>query len=226
MPSKVDMVAAMTSAGPRADRALAQLDVLTRALGLVVAGLMLVTITATVVGTGSVLGFGDREVCAPARPGEVPWGGEEPRRAVPGLADDARWHTAELAVCVEDPDPGLRLAASLGGLSELAIFVGSLVLVRRVIRHARRSGLFAEGVAARVRILGRFLVVAAPVSAFLARLGDHLVLDAAVAGELWYTHLLSWDFPWTVFIVGVGLVSTAKVMAYAGELQDDVDRTI
>lgn len=220
------MVAAVTSADPRADRALAQIDTLTSALGFFVAGLMLLGVALTVFGTGSVLGFGDPEVCAPARPGEVAWGGQDPRRAVPGLEDDARWRTAEIAVCVEAPGPGLRLAASLGGLAELVTFVGSLLLVRRVIRHARRSGLFAEGVSARVLALGRFLVVAAPVSAFLARLGDHLVLDAAVAGELWYSHLLDWDFPWTVFIVGVGLVSTARVIAYARELQDDVDRTI
>lgn len=216
----------MATADPRAERALAQIDRLTRALGFVVAGLMVLGITLTVFGTGSVLGFGDREVCATAPPGEVPWAGEEPRRAVAGLEDDARWYTSEIAVCVEDPSPGLRLAASLGGLAELATFVGSLVLVRRVIGQARRSGLFAEGVSARVLALGRFLVVAAPVSAFLARLGDHLVLDAAVAGEFSFGHLLSWDFPWTVFIVGVGLVSTARVMACARELQDDVDRTI
>ena len=216
----------MTSADPRADRALAQIDVLTSALGFVVAGLMLLVVTLTVFGTGSVLGFGDREVCATARPGEVPWGGEEPRRAVPGLEDDARWYTSKIAVCVEDPSLGLRTAGSLGGLGEIGTFVGSLFLVRRVIGRARRSGLFAEGVSDRVLALGRFLVVAAPVSAFLARLGDHLVLDAAVAGELWYSHLLDWDFPWTVFIVGVGLVSTARVIGYARELQDDVDRTI
>lgn len=216
----------MTSADPRADRALAQIDGLMSLLGFVVAGLMLLGVTLTVFGTGSVLGFGDPEVCATASPGEVPWGGQDPRRAVPGLEEAARWHTAEISVCVRDPATGLRVAASMSGLTQLAIFVGSLVLVHRVIRHARRSGLFAEGVSARVLALGRFLVVAAPVSAFLARLGDHLVLDAAIAGELWYTHLLDWDFPWTVFIVGVGLVSTAKVMAHARELQDDVDRTI
>lgn len=216
----------MATADPRADRALAQIDVLTRALGFLVAGLMLLGVTLTVFGTGSVLGFGDPEVCATARPGEVPWGGPDPRRAVPGLVDDARWHTWEIAVCVEDPAPGLRLAGSLGGLSEIVTFVGSLLLVRRVIGHARRSGLFAEGVAARVLTLGRFLVVAAPVSAFLAQLGDHLVVDAAIEGELYYGHLFNWDFPWTVFIVGVGLVSTARVLAYARHLQDDVDRTI
>jgi hypothetical protein len=216
----------MTPTDPRADRALAQIDGLTRALGFVVVGLMVLGVVLTVVGTGSVLGFGASEVCAPGRPGEVAWGGQDPRGAVPGLEPDARWYTSEITACVEDPSLGLRLAASLGGLAELVTFLGSLVLVRRVIGHARRSGLFAEGVSARVLALGRFLVVAAPVSAFLARLGDHLVLDAAVAGELWFSHLLDWDFPWTVFIIGVGLVSTARVIGYARELQDDVDRTI
>jgi len=220
------MVTGMSTADPRAGRALAQIDVLTSALGVFVAALMLLTVIMTVFGSGSVLGFGDAEVCATARPGEVPWGGQDPRRAVPGLEADARWHTSQIAVCVEDPSLGVRTAGSLGGLGEIGIFVGSLFLVRRVIGHARRSGLFSEGVSARVLTLGRFLVVAAPVSAFLARLGDHLVLDAAVAGELWFGHLLDWDFPWTLFIVGVGLVSTARVIAYARELQDDVDRTI
>lgn len=210
----------------RADRALAQIDVLTSALGFLVGALMLLAVTMTVFGSGSVLEFGDEEVCAPAVPGEVPWGGTESRRAVPGLEEDARWLTTEIAVCVEDPGTGLRLLGSLRGLGELGVFVGSLVLVRRVIRYARRAGLFAEGVSSRVLLLGRFLVVAAPVIALSAQIGDHLVLDAAIEGELWSGHLLNWDFPWTLFIVGVGLVSTAKVIGYARLLQDDVDRTI
>lgn len=216
----------MPDTDPRADRALAQIDVLTHALGFLVAALMLLVVATTVFGSGSVLGFGDPEVCATARPGEVPWGGQDPRRAVPVLEEDARWYTSGISVCVEDPEPGLRLAGSLRGLTELVTLVGSLLLVRRVIRHARSSGLFAEGVSTRLLTLGRFLVVAAPVSAFLAQLGDHLVVDAALEGELYFGHLLNWDFPWTVFIVGVGLVSTAKMIAYARVLQDDVDRTI
>jgi hypothetical protein len=216
----------MTATDPRADRALAQIDGLTAALGFFLGFIFLLGAVMAVTGGGSVLGFGDPEVCASARPGEVPWGASERRSAVLGLEAAARWWTESLGVCVSEPGFWLRLGGSLGPLAEVGLFAGALVLLRRVIRRARSAGLFAPGVATRVQTLGRFVIVAAPLAALLAAVGEGIVHDAAVRGVSWHDDLLDWDLNWTALIVGVGLVSMAKVMAYARLLQDDVDGMI
>lgn len=215
-----------TPTDPRADRALAQIDGLTAAIGLFLAILLALSVPFVVFGPGSVFGFGGPEVCAGSRPGEIPWAGGNGRQALSGLSQDARWHTGTIEVCDTAPGFGVRLGGSLGPMCEVGLFVGALLLTRRVISHARRRGLFAAGVATRVQTLGRFLVVGAPVSALLAQVSDGIVLDAVVRGVEWHDNLLAWDFPWTVLIAGVGLVSMAKVVAYARLLQDDVDGTI
>lgn len=216
----------MTRTDPRATRALAQIDGLTSALFFLVVALLMLTVPFAVFGSGSVLGFGDDEVCATVRPGEVPFGAREPENAVVGLAPDARWYTDTITICRSEPGLALRLIGSLHPIAEVGFFLGALFLVRRVVRHARHRGLFAGGVATRVRTLGRFLVVAAPTSALLVAVADAVVLDAAVRGVTWRDHVLDWDFPWAVLLVGVGLVSMAKVWAYARVLQQDVDGTI
>lgn len=214
------------STDPRADRALAQIDGLTAALGFFLAFMLVLTVLFVAFGRGELFGFGGDEVCAQARPGAIPFGGGGGRRAVLGLAPEARWYTEAIGICDTDPGTGVRLGGSLRPLAEVGLFVGALLLVRRVISWARSHGLFAPGVATRVQTLGRFLVVGAPVSALLAKVSDGIVLDAALRGVTWHDDLLAWDFPWAVFITGVGLVSTAKVMAYARLLQDDVDGTV
>lgn len=214
------------STDPRADRALAQIDGLTAALGFFLAFLLALSVLFVAFGSGELFGFGGDEVCADARPGAIPFGGGSARRAVPGLAPEARWHVEAIEVCDTAPGLGVRVGASLRPLAETGLLVGALLLVRRVISRARSHGLFAPGVATLVQTLGRFLVVGAPVSALLAQVSDGIVIDAAVRGVAWHDDLLSWDFPWAVLITGVGLVSTAKVMAYARLLQDDVDGTV
>ncbi|QNN53793.1 DUF2975 domain-containing protein [Nocardioides mesophilus] len=211
----------------RADRALAQIDRLTWTLGAFVVALLLILVPLSVFGSGSLLGFGEPEVCATTRPGVVAFGGNDaPGEEVLGLREDARWSTATLHVCDTAPGLGTRLGGALGGAAELVLFLGSLFLTRRVIRRARRDGLFSSAVAGAVRVLGLFLVVGAPVSALLGALSTQLVLASAVRGMTWHDNLLAGDLPWTALIAGVGILSVARVLAFAHDLQDDVDGTV
>ena len=200
-------------------------------LSAVVVVLLAITIPIALIGSGSIAGIGDSEACAAARPGVVPYGerdvpGHGDPIFVPGLHADASVSVHEVEVCDQAPSAAVKVAESAGRGAELALFAGFLLLARRLIRSARRDGLFTAQVAARTRTLGWFLLLGPLAAAALHATADGIVLSSAIHDVGWSTGLRTADVPLTLVVVGLGVLTVSRMMRRAVMLQDEADATI
>lgn len=209
---------------------LAPLDLGVTAVSALVAIILVVFIPLSVFGEGTFLGFGDTEACAWSTPGAVGWfeddDGGRPSSGVVGLRDHARSFPTSLEICDTDPGVAVRLAAAVPDGADLLLLLGFLLLTRRLIGTARRHGLFTEMVAARTRTLGWFLLVGSLVAAAAAAAASGVVVSSAVRDVAWAVNLGHFDMPWTLVLVGLGVLTFARVLRLAVALQADHDATI
>lgn len=206
------------------------LKTLETVVGLIVV-LMAVVLAAvlvgTVAGTGSIPGL-NAEVCVNSRPGQVAFQDGQSEDAQPvlgpmGLAEGVRWRAEEIAICDPDPDAATR---ALGGLGVTVWALAPLVffaLLWRLLRRARREGVFADRLPGGLRRLGGFLLVWAALdfvvtgfvnAALLTRMTDELVFFSSA------------DAPWLLVLLGIALLALSRVMEQAVTMRHDVEATI
>ncbi|MFC7362530.1 DUF2975 domain-containing protein [Nocardioides astragali] len=184
-----------------------------------VACLMLV---GTVAGSGSVPGV-DAEVCASGS-GDVP-----AFRRTAGdttgpvdLRDGITWRAEEVQICDPDPDGVIRALAAAGLLVWLGAPVLFFCLLWRLLRRARREGVFADRVPGGLRTLGRILLAWAAVDFFASGLIDAALLNRMTDGTL----VLTAEVPWLPVLLGIALLTLERVMSQAVEMRRDVEATI
>jgi hypothetical protein len=179
----------------------------------------------------SIATIGDRDACALVRPGTVPYGtsgSQEGQSAegVVGLRDGARQNARQVDVCLKNPTVGQKAASALGPVGDLVFGLGSLWMVRALIRTARQAGLFTPAVARRTRTLGWFVLVMSAAYPFVAGAGRGVVLAAAVDDVSWMRGLASPGISWIGIVVGLGVITFARIMERAIHLQEEVDATV
>src|SRR5262245_5190219 len=216
-------------AKPRTRDPLAPIDTTVSVLSWLVGGLLVLSVVfgvaAALGGPVSVLGFGNTEVCTTAKPGVVPFG-DVSQDAVVGLSDDASWVPDRLLICKSDPSVGLRLAASLMDAPTELLFIGFLILMRALIKQARRSGMFTTQVAARTRHLGWYILLGSLGAAAIEALAAGVVLQAAVRGQDWVDGIFTLHTSWSALLVGIGLITIGRVLRQAALMQDEVNATV
>lgn len=206
----------------RIDDPLRTLEVL---IGMVVAlmgvGAVLMLV-ATVAGTASIPGV-DAEVCVSGSgdalglrtAGDGSTGPAE-------LRDGVTWRADEVTICDPAPDGTTRALAGAG----LLVWIGAPVLffslLWRLLRRARREGVFADRIPARLHTLGRLLLVWAALDFFVTGLVDAALLNRMTRGTL----ILTGEVPWQLVLSGFALLALARVMSQAVGMRRDVEATI
>jgi hypothetical protein len=201
------------------------LRVLQVLVGVVVAVLAVMAcgvVVGAVAGSGTIPGL-DTKVCVTTTPDERRPG--RPDAMSPGLGrptDRVTRTVEEVQICDHRPDRATRAIAGVGlavGLLAPLLFFG---LLWRLLRRARREGVFADRVPAGLRLLGGLLLVWAALgfvvngfvtAALLTRLTDSVVLFKV-------------DVSLTLVLLGVALLALAEVMAQAVDMRHDVEATI
>jgi hypothetical protein len=199
------------------------------ALAALVGAALLLSLCATIWGSGSLLGFGSQaSICAPAdTPVESVIGTRtSPARLGSSLRDAAQAIERAVDICLHDPGPAARWEYSIAGGASLLFLVGVFLLTGGVIRAARAQGLFARAVASRTRVLGWFLLTGSLASAFLGSVSAGLVVARGVEDQSWTVGLRTFDTPWTLVVVGLGVISVARILSRAVSMQDDLDTVI
>jgi hypothetical protein len=167
----------------------------------------------------------DADVCVETSPTGDPGfrRGEGESTGPVGLDEGIVWHAQQIQLCDPDADVATR---ALGGVGLLVWVLAPLLffgLLWRMLRQARREGVFADRVPGALRRLGGFLLVWAALDfvvtgavngALLSRMTDSLVFFA------------SSDFPWLQVLLAIALLALAQVMAEAVTMRHDVESTI
>ena len=200
------------------------------ALGMVGVSLALVLVAA-VVGLvsdadsrWSFATIGDPEACALVSNEAVPAATDVPQSDL--RRGSARAIAEQVDVCLTRPTPVQKVASTLTPVGDVVFGVGALLLLRRSIRTARDDGLFGLRFAGRVRELGWFVLLMSLLWPFVAAAGRGVVLAAAVRDTSWTRTLYEPGISWGFVVVGVGVVTVARVLRRAVVLQEDVDETV
>lgn len=198
------------------------LEVMVGVVVCVMAVLAVATLAGTVSGDGGIPGI-DADVCASVSGDEPAFRHVEGERTGPvGLDEGITWRPGDVQVCDPDPDGSTRALAGAG----LLVWAGGpavfFVMLWRFLRRARREGVFADRVPGQLTTLGRVLLAWAAV---------HLVwsgwINAALLTRMTdSTLILTATVPWLPVLLGVALLSLARVMGEAVVMRRDSEATI
>lgn len=124
------------------------------------------------------------------------------------------------------PDVAQRIWYTLAGLSSLVLYVGGLLLARRIIGRARRDGIFTLATARGLRSLGWFLVGGSLVGMVVSEVANNRLLATMVTNHVGWITFHFWHVPWAMLIFGGTLLSIARVMRIGVEMNDELSSTV
>jgi hypothetical protein len=145
----------------------------------------------------------------------------------PGLAAgvQATWNTAFL--CTAHPTVGQALAFAVTLLPIGLLRLGALYLAMRLARTAARDGIYTAQAARLVLILGWWLVaggLAATVAEAFARVN---LLSQLVTWHVdWGQWPAAWSVSWPVALIGLGLITFARIMRISAGMRADLEGTV
>jgi Protein of unknown function (DUF2975) len=132
-----------------------------------------------------------------------------------------------VTVCADHPGGALRVAGMLMSLPTLVLFLGFLVLIRRLLTAASRPGaLYSLDTARRLRFLGWYLTAGAAAAGIIETIAKYVAI--ADQTSLYITDLIPSGFHLSVstLLVGLGLISVARVMRIGVTMREDLDGTV
>jgi hypothetical protein len=210
--------------GAKSRNPLEPLASVTSGLLFLFAALVAMAIVATVVGSGSVLGWGrDASVCV-----------DTPGLYVSGTGIKASGYQMNAGVdvmtsgyrfCVASPSTAQRLWFTLQQLPATVAGVGGLVLALLFIRHAERHGLYAAGVAVRLRVLGWFLLAVTVVMPLVQQFATTRLTETMTTGTSGPVDA-AYHWPWLTGLVGVAVLSFARIMRQGAVMREDLEGVV
>lgn len=142
----------------------------------------------------------------------------------PGVTQGTPLH---FNLCQASMDHLDRALLSLPVLMDVLWSIGFLLLMLRIIRTARSTGLFTNDLAHRLEVLGRYVLLGwlstALASALMRTVAvSHIVHDLPVLPTaIAYVH---WN--WAIVIAGFGTITLARVMRQTVPLREEVEATV
>lgn len=180
----------------------------------------------------SILGFNDDHPCVSTDNLIIglPEGGDT---KIPGpdlVRPGTHLSPSGTTFCVDDPTATQRVAAALGQPIGVVYIFGTCLLIRRLIRVAREDGLFAVRPIIWLGRLGKFLVAMSILVPAATALGNGIFLASVTTEELgmtWHSQLVA-SFPLdvTLLVVGLGVITFARILIRAAHLQKELDLTV
>ncbi|OIJ24140.1 DUF2975 domain-containing protein [Nocardioides luteus] len=140
----------------------------------------------------------------------------------------SRIMTSGSTFCTHRPSWATQLAASAGGILGATLLFGACLLARRIIKVARRDGIFARKPAASMRTLGWFLLAMSIIVPVGNDIGSSIFIASAAAPELdltWSTGV-GIEPDWSPLILGICALTFSRVMRRGASLQEEVALTI
>jgi hypothetical protein len=130
--------------------------------------------------------------------------------------------------CAEDPDAGLRLLNTLGELPTALLLISSVFLLHRLLQGAARDGVYTARTAARLQLLGWWLLVGSLIVAFVEA-GARAAVLADLAKEVDFsagTWLNMWSSPYLAVLASLGLLTFARITRAGTSMREDLEGVV
>ena len=188
--------------------------------GLILVGLV-IQVGLVVTGQGSFLGLGD-VVCLDVNP----WSSDTFNGGhvhLTGLAAGVTTSVQAVNLCQADPSTRERILYSIDENATWLFGVGLLFLLWRLLRHARREGVFVAAFARRVSALGLYVILGAAAVNVLGTWAEWELQKSLIPGG---SHQASWDISFTPLLVGLSLITLGRLMAATVPMREELDATV
>jgi hypothetical protein len=148
--------------------------------------------------------------------------------SVPGVAAGSHATLGSVSICASRPAAALRLAGLLAAWPYVIVWLVFLVRLRRVLKSAARpGGLYSGFTAARLRTLGWLLIIGGLAASIIESAAKISIFTSVVRypGLGWFE---PWqvNFSFTTLIIGLALVTAARVMGQGVTMREELDVTI
>ena len=172
-------------------------------------------------------GWGRGSVCTSVSSNSIPLlKAQNQDVAVAGLAHGSQAAIGNVAVCADHPGAALRLAGVLMAAPSLLLLLGALVLARRLLKSAARpADLYSAETADRLRFLGRFLTAGAIIAAIVESAAGTAVLASQINSTSWFEPG-QWHLPVSALVVGLVMITLARVMSVGVAMREELDVTV
>src|SRR3984885_5214570 len=145
----------------------------------------------------------------------------------PGLAPgvQAAWNTA--FVCTAHPTIGQALAFTATLLPGALLRLGVLYLAMRLARAAARDGVYTGQAARLVLILGWWLLAGGLVATVAEAFARVNLLSQLVTWNVdWGQWPAAFSVSWPVALIGLGLITFARIMRVSAGMRADLEGTV
>jgi hypothetical protein len=136
-----------------------------------------------------------------------------------------------VSFCTEHATAGQKLLNGLVQLSDLALLACVLFIVSRVIREAKRHGVFSDRLPRALRGLGWFIVLGGLVTMQVKASAQALLLNTLEppgydAYQPAWLGVGLWDMPWATLLAGVGVLTFARIIRIGVTMRRDLEETV
>lgn len=212
------------------------LDTVTSVFGILVLLAIVASVVFSLVGSGSIGGFGHATVCVTQPNTGYSGDGWADRLGVAARPGASIEINGLLQACVAHPGLGQRVLYTLMGLSGLVLWPCLLFLLWRMLRIAKRAGPFASRVASALRTLGWVVIAGTAAAAIVRGLAQNVLLNSLMVAQPWsgqtvapagnvMTGLVNAMVPVPV-LAGAALLTFARIIRLGAALDDEVKATI
>jgi hypothetical protein len=170
--------------------------------------------------------WGNGPVCTSVSDDSIPT--QAYRIAVSGLARGSQATIGNVIMCADQPSASLRLAGLLVSWPSSILFLGFLVQIRGLLKAAARpGGLYSPVTARRLRLLGWLLTSGALVAGII----ESAARTAIFLGQIRYPGLNwfepgQWQLSLGTLLLGLALITIARVTGVGATMREELDATI
>jgi len=140
-----------------------------------------------------------------------------------GLRNDG-WLTT--TVQVEDPTVAQEALAAAMDLTQLALFITVLWLLRSIVRSVRLGEPFGAGTVRRMRGIAGVLLIGAPIVEAINEGLRTELFDRLSPAQQIGVGTAGYTIPGALLIAGLGALILAEVLAHGLQLHEDVEGTV
>ncbi|WP_026415614.1 DUF2975 domain-containing protein [Actinomadura oligospora] len=194
------------------------LDILVKVM---ISGLLALALT-TLFGSGSMLGFGERDICVQDETNTFGSAGDQvPPLFSPGVAVS---HSG-LSLCVNNAPIGTRALNVATQLPSFVLYFTAILLLWRLVRHAAKAGPFHLGNVRRLQVLGWWLAIGGLVAMTVEEGARRSLIDSMYKNP--EVNPLGWiDVQFSLIITGAGLLAVARILRMGVRMREDLEGTV
>jgi hypothetical protein len=180
-----------------------------------------IAILTTLFGSGSILGWGHtRYMCVD----DTGMSGGDTKGSLGFIRPHAGVdvNSAGLRLCTHSPNTTQRWWYTLQNLPATVTVLAVTVTIYLILRHAERHGLYAPGVASRIRFLGWFLIADSVLRPTVELISKRR-LWASLADS---SAPIQWNVAWTLLFAGLALLSLARIMRVGSGMREELQGVV